>query len=144
MYIFKNPKIGGEVSLHKDSSFLITDPLSVCGIWIALDEASKENGCMWGVPGSHLKDPTQFLKTRQNGDQIETYMDGPDDKYSQEGAIPLEVSAGSVVLLHGSFLHYSDANRSSQQRHAYTFHVVEGDYKYAEENWLKRDDFKYM
>jgi phytanoyl-CoA hydroxylase len=53
MYIFKNPKIGGEVGAHKDSTFLITDPLSVCGIWISLDSASKENGCMWGVPGSH-------------------------------------------------------------------------------------------
>ncbi len=57
MYIFKNPIIGGEVGAHKDSTFLITDPLSVCGIWISLDSASKENGCMWGVPGSHLKDP---------------------------------------------------------------------------------------
>jgi phytanoyl-CoA hydroxylase len=66
MYIFKNPKIGGEVGAHKDSTFLITDPLSVCGIWISLDSASKENGCMWGVPGSHLKDPTQYMHTRLN------------------------------------------------------------------------------
>lgn len=57
MYIFKNPRLGGEVSPHKDSSFLITDPLSVCGIWVSLDSATKENGCMWGVPGSHLKKP---------------------------------------------------------------------------------------
>jgi len=64
MYIFKNPKIGGEVGAHKDSTFLITDPLSVCGIWISLDSASKENGCMWGVPGSHLKDPNQYMHTR--------------------------------------------------------------------------------
>jgi len=66
MYIFKNPKIGGEVSPHKDSSFLITDPLSVCGVWMSLDEASKENGCMWGVPGSHLVDPNQYLRLRNN------------------------------------------------------------------------------
>ena len=40
MYIFKNPRIGGEVGPHKDSSFLITDPLSVCGVWISLDAAT--------------------------------------------------------------------------------------------------------
>jgi phytanoyl-CoA hydroxylase len=57
MYIFKNSRIGGEVSPHKDSSFLITQPLSVIGVWVSLDSATKENGCMWGVPGSHLEDP---------------------------------------------------------------------------------------
>lgn len=57
MYIFKNPRIGGEVGPHKDSSFLITNPLSVCGVWISLDSATADNGCMWGVPGSHVKDP---------------------------------------------------------------------------------------
>jgi ectoine hydroxylase-related dioxygenase (phytanoyl-CoA dioxygenase family) len=77
MYIFKNSKIGGEVSMHKDSSFLITDPLTVCGVWVSLDEATKENGCMWGVPGSHLKKPNQFLKLRKNENtgEMETFMD---------------------------------------------------------------------
>ena len=77
MYIFKNPKIGGEVSPHKDSSFLITDPLSVCGIWISLDSANNSKGCMWGVPGSHLKGPNQYFRLRNNKDsgEVETYMD---------------------------------------------------------------------
>jgi len=114
MYIFKNPKIGGEVGAHKDSSFLITKPLSVCGIWVSLDEASKENGCMWGVPGSHLEGPNQYLRLRNNAEtgELETFMDPPMDsglvkEYDQTGAVPLEVAPGSIVLLHGSFLHYS-------------------------------------
>jgi len=78
MYIFKNPKIGGEVRPHKDGSFLITDPLSVCGIWISLDEATKENGCMWGLPGSHIKDPNQYL--RLNAQKNGTFMDPQNPK----------------------------------------------------------------
>jgi phytanoyl-CoA hydroxylase len=121
MYIFKNPKIGGEVGAHKDSSFLITDPLSVCGIWISLDSATKENGCMWGVPGSHVKGPNQYLRLRENEEngELETFMDPPMDTglvedYSSAGAVPLEVEPGSIVLLHGSFLHYSMPNTSDK------------------------------
>jgi phytanoyl-CoA hydroxylase len=53
MYMFKNPFKGAEISRHKDSTFMATDPLSACGIWTSLDAATVENGCMFGVPGSH-------------------------------------------------------------------------------------------
>lgn len=147
MYIFKNPRIGGEVNPHKDSSFLITNPLSVCGLWFSLDAASKENGCMWGVPGSHLSGPNEFMRLRNNAEkdgQLETYMDPASTSatYEMEGAVPLEVGPGSIVLLHGSFLHWSQPNRSDQQRHAYTLHVVEGQdgYEYSADNWIRRQD----
>lgn len=144
MYIFKNPRVGGEVSPHKDSSFLITDPLSVCGIWVSLDSATKENGCMWGVPGSHLKKPNQYLRLRNSveNEGLETFMDPPEpqEKYECNGAVPIEVGPGSIVLLHGSFLHFSEKNLSDQQRHAYTIHVLETDqgYQYTEDNWIRR------
>ena len=38
MYIFKQPKIGGEVGFHQDATFLYTEPISVKGFWFALDE----------------------------------------------------------------------------------------------------------
>ena len=144
MYIFKNARVGGEVGSHKDSSFLITDPLSVCGIWVSLDEASKENGCMWGVPGSHLEGPNQTMKVKENSEgRLESYMDPADPKpYCSDGAVPLEVAPGSIVLLHGQFLHYSKPNTSDKQRHAYTLHVVEGDYEYSKFNWIKRSHEK--
>ena len=44
MYIFKQPKIGGEVVPHQDSTFLYTDPPSVIGIWLALEDATLTNG----------------------------------------------------------------------------------------------------
>lgn len=40
MYIYKNPKIGGEVVPHTDNTYLITNPLSTIGIWIALDDSN--------------------------------------------------------------------------------------------------------
>ena len=44
MYIFKQPKIGGEVGCHQDATFLYTEPISVKGFWFALEDVSLENG----------------------------------------------------------------------------------------------------
>jgi phytanoyl-CoA hydroxylase len=55
MYIFKQPNhIGGIVNSHQDSTFLYTNPYPTCiGLWLALDDATIENGCLWIRPCSH-------------------------------------------------------------------------------------------
>ena len=60
MYIFKQPRIGGEVSWHVDSTYLYTEPLSCIGFWFALEDATLENGAMICLPGAHK----QPLKSR--------------------------------------------------------------------------------
>mmetsp|Transcript_12869 Transcript_12869/g.23306 ORF Transcript_12869/g.23306 Transcript_12869/m.23306 type:complete len:184 (-) Transcript_12869:2271-2822(-) len=56
MYIFKQPKIGGAVTSHQDSTFLYTTPRQTCmGLWLALDDATLENGCLWVRPKSHCE-----------------------------------------------------------------------------------------
>jgi phytanoyl-CoA hydroxylase len=51
--MFKQPKIGGKVPGHQDSTFLFTEPISAVGFWFALENCTPENGCMWFSPGSH-------------------------------------------------------------------------------------------
>lgn len=46
-----------------------------------------------------------------------------------------ECKAGSLVLIHGSVLHKSPANRSDKSRYIYTFHVIEGGAEYDGDNW---------
>jgi len=68
MYIFKQAIIGGEVTSHQDSTFLYTTPKQSClGLWLALDDATITNGCLWVRPGSHLE-PTRikFVKNAQH------------------------------------------------------------------------------
>ncbi len=56
MYICKNANIGGEVTSHQDSSFLYTQPRQTClGLWLALQDATLSNGCIWARPGSHAE-----------------------------------------------------------------------------------------
>ena len=52
--------------------------------------------------------------------------------------IPLEVKAGTMIVLNGLLPHMSYANRSERTRHAYTMHLIEGEADYPESNWLQR------
>lgn len=136
MYIFKQPHIGGAVRCHQDSTFLYTEPMSVIGLWFALQEATQENGCLWALPAAHKGGiKSRFLRTADGKSKFETYDDTP---WSSENLVPLEVPAGSLVILHGALPHLSQANRSSHSRHAYTLHIIDGACHYPSDNWLQR------
>lgn len=54
MYIFKQAKFGSSVPPHQDSTFLHTSPTqTVIGFWLALENSTEDNGCLWFIPGSH-------------------------------------------------------------------------------------------
>jgi phytanoyl-CoA hydroxylase len=136
MLIFKQPAIGGEVTWHQDGSFLYTAPQSVTGFWFALEDASLENSCLWVLPGQH-KNGLRSRFRRINGQlQTETLPEVP--SFDETDGVPLEVSAGTLVVLHGALPHYSEANRSSKSRYAYTLHAISGAADYPEDNWLQR------
>ena len=52
-YLFKQPRVGGEVGWHQDATYLRTEPSSVTGFWFALDDADRDNGCLMVLPGAH-------------------------------------------------------------------------------------------
>ena len=137
MYIFKQPEIGGEVGCHQDATFLYTEPMSVKGFWFALEDASLENGCMWAIPGGHRnKLKSRFYRNKTGiGTEMEILDDSP---WETSKLVPLEVNAGTMVILHGLLPHMSYANRSSLTRHAYTMHLSEGSTFYPEWIWLQR------
>ena len=137
MYIFKQPKIGGEVGFHQDATFLYTEPISVKGFWFALEDASLENGCMWAIPGGHRNDLKSrfFRNVKGDGTEMEIIDDSP---WETSKLVPLEVRAGSMIVLHGLLPHMSHANRSERTRHAYTMHIIDGLADYPEWNWLQR------
>ena len=136
MYIFKQPRIGGEVGWHQDSTFLYTDPLSVIGLWFALEDATLENGCLWALPGGH-RGPLRQRWRRKGGRLVMEQLD--DTPWPEETAVPLEARKGSLVVLHGKLPHGSLPNRSARSRQAYTLHVIDGACRYPADNWLQRD-----
>jgi phytanoyl-CoA hydroxylase len=136
MYIFKQPNIGGEVVCHTDHTYLWTEPQSVVGFWFALEDATTENGCMYALPGGHRLPPRErFFRTEDGGVGTEVLEAEP---YPTDGLVPLDVPAGTLIVLHGLLPHLSGPNRSPSSRHAYTIHAVESDLAYPEWNWLQR------
>jgi phytanoyl-CoA hydroxylase len=137
MYIFKQPHIGGEVRWHQDATYFWTDPQSVITLWFALERADRNNGCLWVQPGgqrSPLRE--RFVVENRVGKTVK--LDATPWP-AGAAAQPLEVEAGTLVVFHGRLPHYSAPNRSNISRHAYTLHVVDGNARYAQENWLQRD-----
>lgn len=137
MYIFKQPHIGGEVVPHQDSSFLYTDPPSVIGLWMALEDANLTNGCLWALPGSHKAGLARRF-TRAADGAVSFDKPAPESWDTNKG-VPLEVKAGTLVVLHGALVHWSSENNSPHSRHAYTMHSVDGNAAWAKDNWMQRD-----
>jgi len=136
MYIFKQPNIGGEVSCHQDGTFLFTEPLRMVGLWFALEDATKENGCLWAIPGGHqLGLKKRFVRAPGGGTRFEVLDQTP---WPEEKAQPLEVKKGTVIVLDPLLPHLSRENRSTRSRHAYTLHLIDASVNYAADNWLQR------
>ncbi|CAG2055324.1 unnamed protein product [Timema podura] len=115
MYIYKNPGVGSEAVVpHQDATFLHTEPVYLVGFWIALEDATLENGCLWFAPGSHRSGVHR------------RFVRNPDHDSS------------TCILIHGLVVHRSDLNKSSKSRHAYTFHVIDSkNATYSPDNWLQ-------
>ena len=136
MYIFKQPNIGGEVTCHQDSTFLYTEPIDIVGLWLALEDATTENGCLWAIPEGHrhgLK--SRWVRAPEGGMKFEIFDETP---WPEDQLVPLEVSKGSLILLHGLLPHRSFENRSTRSRHAYTLHLLGATATYPTDNWLQR------
>lgn len=142
MYIFKQPRIGGEVTCHQDATFLYTEPLRLAGLWFALEDATIENGCLWAIPGGHrLGLKSKFLRAEGGGTRVEIIDNSP---WPEGQAQPLEVEKGTLIVLHPLLPHLSRENRSTKSRHAYTLHVIDGSAHYPASNWLQRSSSRAL
>jgi len=121
MLFFKPPGLQGQ-AWHQDERFIPTRDRSLVGAWIAVDDANIDNGCLWVLPGSHRTG--QLWPTRDHGKP--ELFDPTDESFGfdDEAAIPVEVSAGSVVFFNGYLLHRSLPNRSTRRRMALVNHYM--------------------
>jgi phytanoyl-CoA hydroxylase len=95
---------------HQDENYIPTRDRSLWGVWIALDEATVDNGCLWVLPGSHREGvlwPTRPHGSTDFDESSEAYG-FPDD---ERDAVPVELAPGDAVLFHGYLLHRSLPNR---------------------------------
>lgn len=141
MYIFKQPKIGGEIRWHQDVSYFMTKPMSVVTFWFAIEDATILNGCLQvDNQGANFPIKEQFKRYPDDSTELVTLNDVAWP--TQDRAKALEVKAGSLVVFNGALPHYSEANRSDKSRHAFTLHITSAETHYDSLNWLQATPVK--
>ena len=116
--LVKPPEIGIPKAWHQDTPYFPIMPVDeTVGVWIALDRATLENGCMQVVPGSHRQGPVPHIEGPTGW-----MLDAAATASAQAAAIALPVEPGSALLFDANLLHFTDANRSLQRRRAVQFH----------------------
>jgi phytanoyl-CoA hydroxylase len=138
MYIFKQPGIGGEVRWHQDASYLHTLPPAVIGLWVAVEDATVDNGCLWVQPGGHRSPLREVYEVDHHTGQgaLRALDSTPWPRTSE--AVAVEVPAGSAVIFSDHLPHYSSPNRSNRSRHAFAMHFAREGARWSESNWLQR------
>ena len=96
MFFVKPPGFQGQ-AWHQDEIYIPTRDRSLTGAWIALDDATIENGCLWVIPGSHRTGYLYPQRRHDNPDEFDFAMESHGFDGSQE--IPVEVPTGALVFL---------------------------------------------
>ncbi len=120
MALLKPPGGGREKPWHQDKAFFDIDVTSpVVGVWIALDAATPENGCMHVIPGSHLEGPRVHFNRR------DFQICDTDIASERDVMVPLE--PGGCLFFDGLIHHGTPANRTPHRRRALQFHYCAAD-----------------
>ncbi len=115
MGLIKPPRVGREKPWHQDCAYF-NYPVgtTVVGVWIAVDAATEENGCLHIIPGSNQKGPTPHFKRRDW--QI------CDTEVAVPNSVTVPLGPGGCLFWHGMTHHGSPTNRSTQHRRALQYH----------------------
>lgn len=115
MGLLKPPRIGREKPWHQDFAYFnLPLDTQVAGVWIALDDATPENGCMHIIPGSHRDGPVVHYQRR------DWQICDTDVRVGEVAAVPL--SPGSCLIFDGLLHHGTPPSRSAKRRRAVQYH----------------------
>lgn len=112
----KEPQVGGAWEWHQDygywyrDAFLFPDMLSVL---TALTPATKENGCLQVIKGSHKLGRVDHGFT---GEQVGADQERVDEALKRMELVYVEMTPGDTLFFHSNLLHRSDRNNSSKSR----------------------------
>ena len=94
---------------HQDEFFIPTRDRSLTAVWIALDDATVQNGCLWVLPGSQRRGVI-YPAREQDDPRFDCTTEAFDFPYSDDDAVPVEIPAGTAVIFNGYLLHRSLEN----------------------------------
>ena len=137
---FAKPAINGHATpWHQDGQYWPIRPLATCTVWLAIDDATIENGCLRFIKGSHID---QKLKAHNinNGKNLTLNQELVKEEYDEKKAVNLILKRGQISLHDVYLVHGSEANNSPKARRAITMRFMPTsslfDHKLARDNQL--------
>jgi ectoine hydroxylase-related dioxygenase (phytanoyl-CoA dioxygenase family) len=132
-YIAKPAFDGRPVLWHQDGSYWPLDPMKVVTLWLAVDDATTENGCLRVIPGSHIMN----LQEMHHREDIQSVLSSSiDDSYVDEGkAVDCALLSGGVEVHHPNIIHGSEANHSPRRRAGLTIRYIPTSTRITTPNW---------
>jgi ectoine hydroxylase-related dioxygenase (phytanoyl-CoA dioxygenase family) len=119
---FMKPPGGVQKPYHQDSAYFTIEPLSLVTCWIALDEVTVDNGCMWVIPGSHADGIYDHSQPWEVAGRVD--MQVPDGSVALSREVPITLSAGSCSFHHSVLLHRSGPNQTDSHRRGLAVHYM--------------------
>jgi ectoine hydroxylase-related dioxygenase (phytanoyl-CoA dioxygenase family) len=120
-FISKPPHVGKATPWHEDSSYWngrISTMAGICTVWLAIDAATAENGCMKVIPGSHHNGFSEYepvdIERNIFGSQIKPEL------IDESRAVYFELQPNECSLHEARLIHGADANTSDHRRAGYT------------------------
>jgi ectoine hydroxylase-related dioxygenase (phytanoyl-CoA dioxygenase family) len=115
--LYKRARTGGAVTWHQDNGYWRCAPANLLSCWIALDDATVDNGAMQVAPGSHLA-PQRHGTASESDQLLEVATPAP------EAIAAVELPAGGCMFHHCQTLHYTAPNLTDRARRAFIIHVM--------------------
>ena len=123
---FAKPAVNGKKTpWHQDGEYWPLRPLATCTVWLAIDEATVENGCLKFMPGSHKRKELRPHRTNKDPN-FTLHQELLESEYDDDKAVPLELEAGQMSLHDVYLLHGSEANDSGKPRRGMTMRFMPG------------------
>jgi len=131
-YISKPPFDGQAVLWHQDAAYWPLDPMDAVTLWLAVDEATTENGCLRVIPGTHS---VAVHPRRTSTDVVNVLSSEIDANVDESAAVDLVLSPGDVEVHHPGIVHGSGANPSPRRRCGLTIRYIPTSTRILEPAW---------
>ena len=122
-FFAKPAKNGKATPWHQDGEYWPIRPLATCTVWVAVDDANRENGCLRIIKGSH-KD-ARLLKHETNpSKELTLNQELKKTEYDESKAVDLELKRGQISLHDVFLVHGSEPNTSDKSRRGMTMRFM--------------------
>ncbi len=121
-YISKPPFTGQEVLWHQDGGYWPLEPMEVVTLWLAVDRADKENGCMRVIPGTQTLQLIDMMNSADKGAVLD--RETPPEYVDESKAVDIVLDPGDVEVHHPNIIHGSYANHSDRRRCGLTIRYI--------------------